>query len=53
MSMTPDGYDAEADFRATGSVLCGDCGTRVRPETLKSLPSHNCTERARARRENA
>jgi hypothetical protein len=42
---TPDGYDAEADFRATGSVLCDDCGTRVRPRTLESLPAHNCAER--------
>lgn len=48
---TPDGYDAEADFRTTGSVLCDDCGTRVQPRTLESLPAHNCSERARARRE--
>jgi hypothetical protein len=50
---TPEGYDAEADFRATGSVLCDDCGSRVRPRTLESLPPHNCAERARARREAA
>lgn len=50
---TPDDYDAEADFRATGSVLCDGCGSRVRPRTLESLPPHNCTERARLRREDA
>lgn len=42
---TPVGYDTEADFRATGSVLCDDCGSRLRPRTLESLPPHNCTER--------
>jgi hypothetical protein len=46
---TPDDYDAEADFAATGSVLCDDCGSRVRPQTLESLPPHDCLER-RARR---
>ena len=50
---TPDDYDPVADFIATGSVLCDDCGTRVRPRTLESLPQHNCAERARQRREDA
>lgn len=40
-----DDYDPEADFAATGSVLCADCGTRVRPQTLSSLPPHRCLER--------
>ncbi|MER5420365.1 hypothetical protein [Streptosporangium roseum] len=42
--MVPDDYDAEADFRTTGTVRCADCGTRVRPRTLESLPPHNCIE---------
>lgn len=42
---TPDDYDPVADFAATGSVLCDDCGSRVRPRTLESLPPHNCMER--------
>ena len=43
-------YDPVADFIATGSVICDNCGSRVRTRTLESLPPHNCTERARARR---
>jgi hypothetical protein len=42
MGMSPDGYDAEADFYATGKVLCDDCGTRLRPRTVASLPDHGC-----------
>jgi hypothetical protein len=45
----PD-YDPVDDFIATGSVVCDDCGSRVRTRTLESLPPHNCTERARERR---
>lgn len=48
-TFVPDGYDGEADFIATGTVLCDDCGCRVRPVTLASLPEHNCTERRRQR----
>jgi hypothetical protein len=46
-------YDAAADFAESGGVLCDDCGTRLRPRTLESLPEHGCTERQRARREAA
>lgn len=42
MGMSPPGYDPEADFAANGSVLCDDCGRRVRPRTLESLPEHGC-----------
>lgn len=45
MARPPDDYDPAADFAATGSVLCDDCGTRVRPRTLESLPPHRCAER--------
>jgi hypothetical protein len=38
-------YDPEADFAATGSVVCDDCGARLRPRTLESLPEHGCVER--------
>ena len=41
----PDDYDPVDDFVATGSVLCDDCGSRVRTQTLESLPPHRCTER--------
>jgi hypothetical protein len=40
----PDDYDAEADFARTGTVVCDDCGARVRPKTLASLPPHRCIE---------
>lgn len=50
MSLPPDDYDPVADFVATGSVLCGDCGTRLRPQTLASLPPHGCAERQQANR---
>lgn len=43
-------YDPAADFAATGTVRCDDCGARVRPRTLESLPEHGCVERQRARR---
>lgn len=43
-------YDPVDDFIKTGTVVCDDCGSRVRPRTLESLPPHNCTERAAARR---
>lgn len=46
-------YDGDRDFITTGSVLCDDCGTRVRPKTLASLPEHRCTEKQRARAEAA
>lgn len=46
--MPVESYDAEADFAETGSVLCADCGTRVRPRTLESLPPHGCVEKQRA-----
>ncbi len=49
--MPVEDYDPEADFAATGSVLCADCGTRVRPRTLESLPPHGCVERQRARQD--
>lgn len=29
---TPDDYDAEADFRATGTVLCDNCGSGSPPD---------------------
>ncbi len=38
-------HDAEKDFVATGAVVCADCGMRVRPRTLESLPPHGCMER--------
>ncbi len=44
-------YDAERDFVVRGSVLCHDCGSRVCPETLASLPPHGCIEKQRARAE--
>lgn len=34
-----------AEPQPDGTVTCDDCGTRVRPETLESLPPHNCTTR--------
>lgn len=43
MSMSPPGYNAEADFAATGSVVCDDCGSRSRTRSLASLPGHDCT----------
>lgn len=46
--MPVESYDAEADFAETGSVLCADCGTRVRPRSLESLPPHGCVEKQRA-----
>lgn len=46
----PD-YDPVDDFIKTGSVICDDCGSRVHTRTLESLPPHDCTEQARARRE--
>lgn len=48
-----DTYDAEADFLATGSVVCGDCGARVWPKTLASLPVHGCTQRQRMHHDQA
>ncbi|MET9339247.1 hypothetical protein [Nonomuraea sp. NPDC003804] len=48
-SLNDESYDPEADFAATGTVLCADCGTRVRPRTLESLPEHRCAERQQAR----
>lgn len=50
MADTSKSYDPEADFAATGSVLCDDCGARVRPRTLESLPPHRCAERQRQSR---
>jgi hypothetical protein len=47
MTYSPPDYDPEADFVATGTVICGDCGARVRPKTLESLPPHGCDERRR------
>lgn len=44
-------YDGDRDFIRSGTVLCDDCGSRVRPETLASLPEHRCTEKRRARAE--
>jgi len=43
-------YDPVADFIETGSVICDNCGSRVHTRTLETLPPHNCTERARARK---
>lgn len=43
-------YDGARDFADNGSVLCEDCGSRVRPRSLESLPEHGCTEREKARR---
>jgi hypothetical protein len=43
-------YDVHRDFVENRSVLCDDCGARVRPRTLESLPEHGCAERQRARR---
>ncbi len=45
MGFTSDDYDVETDFAETGMVTCDDCGSRVRPATLASLPPHNCTQR--------
>jgi hypothetical protein len=42
VTMSPEDYDPDADFAANGSVLCDDCGTRVRPKTLATLPDHGC-----------
>ena len=44
-------YDVDRDFIENGSVLCDDCGARVRRRTLESLPEHGCVERQRARRD--
>ena len=41
----------ERDWQHTGIIPCSDCGTRVRTQTLETLPFHNCTQRQRARRE--
>jgi hypothetical protein len=38
-------YDVRRDFVENGSVLCDDCGGRVRTRTLESLPEHGCVER--------
>ncbi|MFI6512884.1 hypothetical protein ACIBCT_35230 [Streptosporangium sp. NPDC050855] len=46
-------YDGDADYHESGGVLCDDCGKRVRPRSLESLPEHGCTERQHARREAA
>lgn len=51
MSMSPPGYDPEADYAATGKVLCDDCGTRLRPQTLATLPDHGCGSIQLANRE--
>lgn len=40
----PADYDAERDFATSGTVVCGDCGTRVKPRTLESLPPHGCAD---------
>lgn len=50
MGMSPPGYDAEADFASTGKVLCDDCGTRLRPRTMATLPGHGCGSVQRANR---
>lgn len=50
MDMSPLGYDAETDFAATGDVRCGDCGARVTPQTLATLPRHGCAEAQRDNR---
>lgn len=39
---------AEEEWHRTGRVTCADCGTKVRTETLESLPPHRCTERSAA-----
>jgi len=50
MRMSPPGYDAEADHAATGSVLCDDCGTRIRTSTVATLPGHDCASIQHANR---
>lgn len=42
-------YDGPSDYRESGGLLCGDCGQRVRPLSLVSLPEHGCAERQLAR----
>ncbi|WP_188187522.1 hypothetical protein [Nonomuraea sp. SYSU D8015] len=44
-------YDAERDFAMSGSVLCDDCGLRLRPRSLESLPEHACSFLQLARQE--
>lgn len=43
-------YDVHRDFIENRSVLCDDCGARVHPRTLESLPEHGCVRRQQARR---
>lgn len=50
MSMSPPGYNAETDLAAKGSVLCDDCGRRVHPKTLETLPEHGCAAVQQANR---
>lgn len=42
MTYGPDTYDAEADWLATGSVVCDACQARVKTPTLETLPPHGC-----------
>lgn len=42
-------YDVARDFADNGSVLCDDCGSRLHPHSLESLPEHGCAEKQKTR----
>jgi hypothetical protein len=50
MGMRPENYSVEADFAATGSVICDDCGIRVRAVSPATLPYHGCAAAQNANR---